>query len=501
MAKKSKTKQTTKKEKSPGSIISGILKEQEIDVPKKAIKHLVAFSEKYGSEPEETAKIFVKKFRSAKGRKPVSTALVRTRRDMMSSDFKSSSSYLGCIVGVSPKINDLSGDRLKEAQAKYNRDLKKLSGEEIDEQFITREEYEKAFKEMSQSLRDAEKIDDSKESYQKAMEAREMFEIEMDGRHIIEEKVVDKRGNPVMDEDGYQKIRLHFIDDMMKWPKSGSINFDFGKILRSVPQQQFASILFDDEQPRFVVTNVKYKERLDILSEAPVRRPVNLRIVDNEDNKWYVDNKFAIEEVETDEFGENQDEIDRNLIAYLQGCFPEKNQVSVDDINEWEKKMTDNTGKTNHLAFVNGYVDSLSWRDDGSIIMILVPEEEEFDLEMELDDDDDFSYLDDLDTTELRLYIDAKNADQIDFAEDSVVHTIVEVYRGDYYDEDTNQYDSTKKAEMPGGSVWGVIADPDQKTELDRPAVSAEDFDTEFDEEELYEDDEEDDLDYIDDEE
>jgi len=494
-------KKTTKKAEDPAKAITGFLAESDIEVKPQVIKHLVNMTKKFSKSSKEVAETFAQKYKGAsKSKQPEQTALVRTKRSLTRIRFKQSKDFLGIIVGRTNKITDLSGDRLKDAKKEYNQLLEKVETGEMDEDefdalFIDQEEYEEKFKDYNKQIKSADKIEDVAEKTEKQNEARDMFELELEDRYLMNKVVLDDKGKPKLDENGNEVTELKFIDNMKVWTKSKSPNFDYGKLLESKPAMPFGAIVLNEDDPKFIQCNVKGKENIKKLQAAPMQVPVLMRIVDNGKQRWYTDAKFEINEEDTDEFGETQNDVYTTLIGYLTGSFPEKNQVSVDDIDAWEKKQTKNTGKTNHMVLVKGIVDSVEWKDDDSCTVVLAAEEEEFDMD---EDDDDGDYLDEQKGVVIRLWVAPELSHMVDFDEDSLVYAFAEVYRGDFYDEEAKKTNPKKKALMPGGSVWGIFADPDEKTESDRGSEASED---DYDTEEEEDDDDDDDTDYIDDEE
>ncbi len=455
--------------------ISTHLKEKsETKIDEKYVRHLAKMGIKAKQTAEFMADVFLEKLSKVsskkRGARKLATALNRTSAHMKRLNRTSAKTVIGFVVGTSHRINDMSGDKLKEAKKEWNKIIELADEDEFDKAEIDDKEYRELFDEYNKLKKTS--VDD----------AIDFLEKGLDGRWVVPQE--PKEGSEEVPEP-------LFIDKMARW-KSGSVNFDFGKVLESKPARTMGMVYLDNDQPKYISVSVKQQERIDKLNAAEMYKLSMITVVPNRDKKksWYVDASFNIEPLENGQIekilgSKTEDGQIKKMMSMVYDAVPESLQVDPLTVDEWERTRSKKTKKKNHVALVTGTVFFIQHRDNGGLSIEL--KEEDVDI-------DDFDMYDDEEDDEeengsiFKLSLTPEKAKMVDFEEDSEISAIVEIYRGKKWDSEARK--ATKEDnEMPTGNVWGIIADPDFKQLAQSIApVSSDTFETNDTEEETVED-------------
>lgn len=444
--------------------ISELFSESFDDIPEAQAeqikKHLSLMKEKYNQTSEDIIKAFQTKLGKvrADAKNRYGTALKRTRDHFGRSGRQAAAPYLGFIIGIQHRVNDINSMRLKDLKIEYNAHIESKTAEDVE---VEIKEYNQLYAEFNKIKNTDE---DSATAYMRDS---------LGGRFVVYDENNDE-------------VEEQFIENMVTWDK-GSRNFNFGKILKPNPSLTYTAVILDKGESKLVDISVKGLEAFTVLRSAPKFTLVMMRVVKNEKEgqRWWVDKAFAIDIVEdikdvlkvTDPV-----KVDKKILKYTMEAVPNTLQTSVDNIDSWQRKITNSTGKDNCLGLVKGTVSDIYYGDNDTATITLTNESYDLDdLDMWEDEEDDLSF---------RVRVSAELVNDIDFDVDTVLYVWGEIYRGAYYDPETREYDDTKKAEMPTQNAWGFKADPELKNERVEPsAVSSDDYIVSADNDEVEEDD------------
>ncbi len=436
--------------------ISQIFDANITDIPEKQAesikKHLSVMKDKFDVQSKDVVDVFQEKLGKVKpdAKRRYGTAVKLTRNHFDRESSVSAKPYLAFLIGKQHKVTDINSIRLEDLKAEYEGHVDSHTASDVE---ISKGDYDTIIAEFY-------KINAKNEE-----QARSYVKSALDGRFVVYTEVAE----------GEQPVEDDFIENMEAWD-SGTMNFNYGKIIKPNPSRTYTSVVLENGVANLVDVNVKGEERMEILSAAELFKLVTMKVVKNETEgqRWWVDRAFAISPVDNDfDVLQVRDPIKKGkkLIKYMMDAVPNEIQVLVEDVDSWQRKVQKKIGKDNVLGLVKGTVLDVFYGEEDKVTITL--SNDSYDL-------DDMDIWEE-DATELRfrVRISPELADLIDFDMDTVLYVWGEIYRGAFYDPQTREFDEEKKADMPSMNAWGFIADPELKNErVEAAPVSEEDFET-----------------------
>lgn len=414
-------------------------------------KHLSMMKERYNIESKDVVSVYQEKLVKVKpdAKNRYGKALKLTRSHFERSGRASAKPYLAVIIGVQHRMNDMNSRRMEELKEEYKG----------HENTGTADSVEIELKEYNKVLAQYHKIKTTSES-----DAIIYIKDTLSGRFVL----YDEANENAPDQ---------YIENIHTWD-TGSANFNFGLVLKPNPTLTFTAVIIDGGEVKLVDINAKGENALMVIRAAPKHRLVMMKVVENDTagQKWWVDKSFTILEVEdTYAVLKVKDKLKKakKMIKYMVDAVPNELQTAVENIDDWQRKISKKLGKkgNNALVLVKGTVSDIFYKENDTATISLTNDSVDLDdLDMWDDDEEDINF---------RVSINSSLVSEIDFDVDTLLYVWGEVYRGDYYDQETRNYDNTKQADMPTMNAWGFVADPELKNQRVEPTeVSDDDFET-----------------------
>jgi hypothetical protein len=440
-----------------------LINENSIPIPKERLDQFVKFflhwETTYGVEVEKIVSMYHEAYQSQpeKSKDRSGKALRRTQSNLKDTSSTTAKPYLGYIIGIEHRENDLNQRQYERIVSQYN-DLIDLGKAESVE--INKEEYQQIMTEFN-------RLDKNSDP-----QARQFLKDQLAGRYVV-----------VSIEDD-EVVTENYLHDIYVWG-SGNSNYGYGKPIRPDPSCQFFFMLLGDK-PELITVNVKGRRYLDVLYKSKTFSPVLVTVVKNqtEGNAWFVDNNFKIEDVSLEDAfnGKDRKDVDKEMIKHLKTIIPKSMQVTVDQIDEYQRKAQSKNAKASYgiPVLVKGTVDDIYYRDNGTASISLINDSFDFD---SFD-----AFADDEEDNVLRVSCNARSTKELDFDVDTVVYIYGQVYRGNAWDRANRQVMTDLEgnpvpASMPSLNTWGFITDPDlTNSKVASSPVSLSDYDLDEDE-------------------